>query len=246
MKIIVAVDANWAIGRKNQLLVRIPEDMRFFQQKTMGQVIVLGRKTLESFPNGRPLPERMHIVLTHCKREAQKNIVFVTDVETLLEQQKQYPEKEIYVVGGAQVYELLLPYCEMAYVTKIQQAYEADTYFPNLDESIEWKIATRSEEHTYYDIEYEFVCYKRTGLYLSEQEEGIFVADTTGKIMAKVTYQENNPGILTVDHTVVDPSLRGQGIAKKLMFALEKKLKRENKQVDPVCTYAKKWFTEQK
>ena len=161
MNLIVAVDKNWAIGLQNKLLVSIPADMKFFRETTMGKVVVMGRKTLESFPGGQPLKKRTNIVLTRDKNYEVKDAIVVHNVEELLEELKQYEEEEIYVIGGESIYRLLLPYCKVAHITKINHAYEADTYFPNLDEMEDWEITGVSEEQTYFNLEYEFVRYER-------------------------------------------------------------------------------------
>ena len=161
MNIIVAVDKNWAIGKDNKLLVSIPADMKMFRQETTGKVVVMGRKTLESFPNGLPLKNRTNIVLTGNKDYNVKDAIIVHTVEELLEEIKKYPSEEVYCIGGDSVYKQLLPYCDTAHVTKIDFAYEADSYFPNLDEMPEWKVTTESDEQTYFDLEYSFMKYER-------------------------------------------------------------------------------------
>ena len=161
MNLIVAVDKNWAIGLQNKLLVSIPADMKFFRETTIGKVVVMGRKTLESFPGGQPLKKRTNIVLTRDKNYQVKDATVVTSIEALLEELKKYDEEEIYVIGGESIYRALLPYCKVAHVTKIDHAYEADTYFPNLDEMEDWEITGVSDEQTYFDLEYEFVKYER-------------------------------------------------------------------------------------
>ena len=161
MNLIVAVDKNWAIGKDNGLLVSIPADMKFFRETTMEKVVVMGRKTLESFPGGQPLKKRTNIVLTRDKNYQVKDAIVVHDIEALLEVLKQYDQEEIYVIGGESIYRALLPYCNLAHVTKINHAYEADTFFPNLDEMEEWEITGVSEEQTYFNLEYEFVRYER-------------------------------------------------------------------------------------
>lgn len=161
MKLIVAVDKNWGVGNNNKLLVSIPSDMKFFRQETSGKVVVMGRKTLESFPNGMPLKNRTNIVLTSDRSYQVKDAVIVHDIPELLEELKKYPDDQIYVIGGGKVYEELLPYCNLAHVTKIDFAFEADTYFPNLDADEEWEITATSEEQTYFDLEYAFVKYER-------------------------------------------------------------------------------------
>ena len=115
MNIIVAVDKNWAIGKDNKLLVSIPADMKMFRQETTGKVVVMGRKTLESFPNGLPLKNRTNIVLTGNKDYNVKDAIIVHTVEELLEEIKKYPSEEVYCIGGDSVYKQLLPYCEQTY-----------------------------------------------------------------------------------------------------------------------------------
>lgn len=160
MKLIVAVDANWGIGCKNELLVRIPADQRFFRETTTGNVVVMGRKTLESFPGGKPLKDRVNIVLTKENRESVNCEVIVHSVEEALEEIKKYSE-EIYIIGGETIYRQFLPLCDEAYITKIDHKYEADAYFPNLDEDGDWKMVEESEEQTYFDITYTFTKYER-------------------------------------------------------------------------------------
>ena len=161
MNLIVAADKNWGIGKDNKLLVSIPSDMKFFRQETMGKVVVMGRKNLESFPNGLPLKNRTNVVLTSDKNYQVKDAVIVHSIDEVLEELKKYDDDEIYVIGGGKVYEELLPYCDVAYVTKIDFAFEADTHFPNLDEDTEWEITAASDEQTYFDLEYTFVKYER-------------------------------------------------------------------------------------
>ncbi len=161
MNLIVAVDRNWAIGCRNELLVRIPNDHKHFREETTGKVVVLGRKTLETFPQGLPLKNRTNIILSGNPNYRVKDAVIVHSLEELLEELKKYDDEEIYIIGGESVYRQLLPYCEVAHVTKIEHAYQADAYFPNLDESDEWEITAQSEEQTYFDIEYTFIKYER-------------------------------------------------------------------------------------
>ena len=161
MNLIVAVDKNWAIGKENKLLVSIPQDMKFFRETTMGKVVVMGRKTLESFPGGQPLKKRTNIVITRDKNYSVKDAIVVHSVEEALEELKNYSSEDIYVIGGDSIYRQMLPYCDIAHVTKINHAYEADTYFPNLDEKDEWVVTGVSDEQTYFNLEYEFVRYER-------------------------------------------------------------------------------------
>ncbi len=161
MNIIAAVDANWAIGYRNELLVKIPNDQKWFQKITTGKVVVMGRKTMETFPNGMPLKNRTNIVLTGDRALRVKDAELVYGIEELLEKLKQYNTEDVYVIGGESVYEELLPYCDTAYITKIDYTYQADRYFPNLDNDADWHIESESEEQTYFDLEYYFVKYVR-------------------------------------------------------------------------------------
>jgi dihydrofolate reductase len=161
MNLIVAVDNNWAIGNKNELLIRIPNDMKHFREETTGKVVVLGRKTLETFPQGLPLKNRTNIILSKDKNYKVKDAIVVHSIKELLEELKNYPDENIYIIGGDSVYRQMLPYCDVAHVTKIDHEYEADAYFPNLDKDEEWEIVADSEEQTYFDIAYQFLKYAR-------------------------------------------------------------------------------------
>lgn len=132
MNLIVNVDKNWAIGNKNKLLVSIPADMRFFRETTQGNVVIMGRKTLESFPQGQPLKNRVNIVITRDPDYQVKGAVVVHSVEEAVEESRKY-EGEVFVIGGESIYRAMLPLCDRAYVTKTDHAYQADTWFPNLD-----------------------------------------------------------------------------------------------------------------
>ncbi|MBO5245709.1 MAG: dihydrofolate reductase [Eubacterium sp.] len=161
MNLIANVDQNWAIGKNNQLLVKIPADMKFFRETTTGKVVVMGRKTLESFPNGLPLKNRTNIVLTHDKTYQVKDAIVVYSMEELREKLKDYDSKDIYIIGGESIYRQLVDECDVAHITKVDYAYDADAYFPNLDEKPEWKITQDSEEQTYFDLIYYFLKYEK-------------------------------------------------------------------------------------
>ena len=161
MNIIAAVDSNWAIGTNNRLLVRIPMDQQFFRETTTGKVVVMGRKTLESFPEGRPLKNRTNIVLTHNPSYQVKDALVVHSLEELHKELEKYNSEDIYVIGGEMIYRELLDECDVAHITKIDFAYDADAYFPNLDELPEWQITEDSEEQTYFDLEFHFYKYER-------------------------------------------------------------------------------------
>lgn len=161
MNLIVAVDENWAIGNKGNLLVSIPADHKMFRQETINKVVVLGRKTIETFPQGQPLAKRTNIILSTNKDFKAGDAIVVNDIDALLKELEKYDTKDVYIIGGASVYEQMLKYCDTAHVTKIDHAYEADAYFPNLDESDEWEVTDMSEEQYYFDLTYHFVKYER-------------------------------------------------------------------------------------
>ncbi|MDE6435829.1 MAG: dihydrofolate reductase [Lachnospiraceae bacterium] len=160
MQLIVAVDENWAIGNKNNLLVSIPEDHKFFRQITMGHVVVLGRKTLEGFPGGLPLKGRTNIILSHDPDFEAKDAVIVHSKEELLEKLADYDSDDIFVIGGESIYQMMYEYCDTAHVTKIHYSYQADKYFPDLDKMDNWVITGESDEQTYFDLEYYFYRYE--------------------------------------------------------------------------------------
>lgn len=162
MNMIVAVDENWAIGNKGSLLVRIPADHKNFRNETIGKTVVLGRKTLETFPQKQPLAGRTNIIITHNEDYKAGDAVIVHSLDELLDKLKEIPDDEIYIIGGSSVYDMMLPYCNTVHVTKIDHKYEADAYFPDLDASDEWRITAESDEQVYFDLTYRFIKYERT------------------------------------------------------------------------------------
>lgn len=144
MKIIVAVDKEWNIGYKNDLLFNIPEDMKFFRSTTLNKIVVMGRKTLESFPNSKPLKNRINIVLSHSDMNIE-GAEFVKNVDELINNIKKYNTDDVYVIGGSSIYELLMPYCDTAIITHIDDiAEKADKKFPELNPE-EWQVKTESD-----------------------------------------------------------------------------------------------------
>lgn len=161
MKAILSADKNWGIGYKNKLLVSIPSDMKFFRQTTTGRVVVMGRKTLESFPGGLPLKNRTNIVLTGNRGYSVKDAIIVHTYDELREELKKYDTDDVYVIGGESVYRMLLPECDTVLVTKIDRAFQADTFFPDLDTMDEWEMTEEGEEQTCFDLEFRFTKYER-------------------------------------------------------------------------------------
>lgn len=161
MNVIAAVDRKWGIGNKRQLLVQIPADQKLFRQETTGKVIILGHRTLETFPQGMPLAGRMNIILSRDPDFKVKGADVVHSIEELMEELKAYDSRDVYVVGGESIYQQLLPYCDTAHLTMIDHTYEADAHFPNLETDEEWVQIGESDEQTYFDLAYTFVKYER-------------------------------------------------------------------------------------
>ena len=161
MNLIVAVDRNWGIGYKGQLLVSIPNDHKMFRKETLNKVIVYGRKTLETFPLSQPLDRRTNIILSRNPDYQVRGAVVVHSIEELLKELEKYDSEDIYIIGGESIYRQMLPWCDTAHVTMIDYAYQADAFFPDLDKDPEWEITAGSEEQTYFDIPYTFVRYSR-------------------------------------------------------------------------------------
>ena len=158
MKAIVAVDKNWGIGRDNNLLFSIPQDMKFFRQTTLNKVVVMGANTLKSFPNSNPLKNRINIVLsTKIKRE---DCVCVNSLDKLLTKLLDYESDDIFIIGGAKIYSQLLDYCDEIFVTKVDADGKADVFFPNLDEINTWQLVEKSERKEDNGYFFEFLKYK--------------------------------------------------------------------------------------
>lgn len=161
MKAIVAVAEDWGIGKDNKLLFSIPEDLKFFRETTSGNVIIMGRKTLESFPGGKPLKNRINIVLTSDKKYECEGAAIVHSTEELICHlgDNKYDRDKVFVVGGGSVYSELLLFTDVVYVTKVFAKKDADTFFPNLDEYEDWAIASSSDVREYEGIQFRFDTY---------------------------------------------------------------------------------------
>ena len=156
-----AQDKNGLIGKNGLLPWRLPNDMRFFREHTMDRILVMGRKTYEGLPNQSALEGRKNIVLTNNLNYKAKDVLICHSVQEVLEQLKSYDSKDVYIIGGGQIYEQFLPYCDTAHITRVDYKYQADTYITDFDKLDGWRVTARSEEHTYFDICYEFVCYQK-------------------------------------------------------------------------------------
>ncbi len=161
MNIIAAVDRNWAIGKNGRLLVSIPADKQMFREETVGKVVIMGRKTLESLPGGQPLHKRTNLVLSRNPRFSLKGAVVCRSVEEVLEKVRDVPPEDVFVMGGADIYREFLPYCDTAHITYIDYSYHADTYMRNLDRDPEWRMDLESDEFTYFNLCYTFRRYVR-------------------------------------------------------------------------------------
>ena len=158
MNVIVAVDRNWAIGRDGDQLVYISEDLKHFKALTAGHPVLLGRKTLATFPGGRPLKGRRNLILSRNPDFAPEGAEVFSSLEALL---AAAPE-DAFVIGGASVYASLLDRCDTAYITKIDRAFpEADCFFPNLDERPEWRAAETGPALEEDGLRFQYVTYWR-------------------------------------------------------------------------------------
>ncbi len=157
---IAAVSENWGIGYKGDLLFHISEDMKFFRTVTSGHTVVMGRKTLLSFPDGKPLKNRNNVVLsrrTGFKPDGAEVFKSVEEVLKYIES----TDSEVFIIGGGEVYREFLTYCQKALITKVQARPEADTFFPDLDKDPEWEMTEQSEEKEYNGLKFRFLTYTK-------------------------------------------------------------------------------------
>lgn len=140
--IIVAKADNNAIGKDNQLIWHMPADLKHFKNTTMGHYIIMGRKTFES--QKRPLPGRTSIVITRNKNYKAEGCIIVNSLEKAFEIGKENKQEEVFILGGAEIYEIAIPFTDKIYLTEIKSTFEADTFFPNLNME-EWEEIKRSE-----------------------------------------------------------------------------------------------------
>lgn len=163
MNCIVVVDQNWAIGCEGGLLFSLPTDMKRFRSLTIDGTVILGRKTLDSFPAGRPLPRRRNIVITRKVDFDREGCEIVPSPQAALEAAAGTEEEQLWVIGGGSVYTALLPKCKRAFVTRVDSAApEADTFFPNLDKLPGWEVESVSEPVEENGVTYRFVDYINT------------------------------------------------------------------------------------
>lgn len=168
MKLVVAVDKEWGIGNKGNLLANVRADLRNFRNLTKDNVVILGSKTLKTFPEGKVLKNRINIVLSRNPDFSPEGAIMARSIDELLEIIKEYDNDKVFVIGGSQIYSALLPYCDTAYVTKFEKSFEKDAFFPNLDEDENWELVeigepqtTNPETDTETDMTFCFCTYKR-------------------------------------------------------------------------------------
>ena len=161
MKAIVAVDKKWGIGKKNDLLFSLHEDMKFFRKTTLNKVVIMGSNTLKSFPGGNPLKNRTNIVL-FPGGEKREDCVIVDSMDELFEEIKKYPSDDVFVIGGAMFYRTMLPYCTEVYVTKVDADGEAEVFYENLDELENWSCVYESEKVETNGYQIRFTTYKNS------------------------------------------------------------------------------------
>lgn len=159
MKAILSADMNWGIGYEGKLLQRVPEDMKFFMQKTTGKVVVMGRETFESLPGQQPLKDRVNIVLTQKGQFDCEGLIICRSIEELFQKLESYPKNDVYVIGGESVYTQLLQYCSEAYVTRFEKQFEADRHFPDLDQLKNWVLVSKSAQRSYKEINFRYLKY---------------------------------------------------------------------------------------
>ena len=144
MKAIVAVDKKWGIGKNNDLLFSLKEDMKFFREKTSGKVVCMGYNTLLSFPGSKPLKNRTNIVLAPAG-VTRDDCVIVYTLEELSRELAKYDSDDVFVIGGAMFYRTMVDYCSEVYVTKVDADGEATVFYPNLDEKDNFELAYTSD-----------------------------------------------------------------------------------------------------
>lgn len=159
MNAIVAVDENWGIGYKGELLARISADLRRFKALTTGHAVILGRKTLQTFPGGRPLPGRENLIMSTTMDVAPEGAKVFRTVDELLA----YAPEDAFVIGGGSVYRELLPYCKKVYITKIHKSFPWDAVFPDLDALDGWKITEMGETMEENGLAFTYVTYENEG-----------------------------------------------------------------------------------
>ena len=142
---IAAVDRNWAIGNKGQLLISLPEDQKgVFRKYTSGHTVVFGRKTLETFPGQRLLPNRVNVIMSRNYDFEKEGAVILHSVDEL-QDFLALSADDVYLIGGASMYNSLIGLCDKAIITSIRAEFEADCHFPNLDNDPDWELENEED-----------------------------------------------------------------------------------------------------
>lgn len=162
MNIITTADRRWAIGKGGKNLVTIPADQQMFLRETAGKTVVMGKRILENLPGGQPLGNRINVVLSRGTDLKVKGIRVCGSMEEALRYLRNFRTEDIYIMGGESIYRQFLPYCSTVHVTRIDYTYDADAFFPDLDNSGEWEMTEESDEQTYFDLCYTFQKFERT------------------------------------------------------------------------------------
>lgn len=159
MKAILHVDKEWGIGKNNSLMFKIPADMQFFKTTTTGNIVVMGSNTLKSFPGGKPLKDRLNIVL-YPDGENRDDCLIVRSLEELFAEIKKHDPERVYVIGGQMMYRTLLNYCTEVLVTKVDAVGGADAFFENLDENKNFALVYESQPQVTNGYTIKFTTYK--------------------------------------------------------------------------------------
>ena len=163
MNAIAAVSRDWGIGRAGELLFHIPEDLRRFRALTTGGTVIMGRKTLDSLPGGRPLPNRRNLVLTRNAAFSRPGVEAVRSLEELLALLEGQDPDRAWVCGGGEIYRLRLPWCRTCHITRVYEAPESDAFFPDLDRLPQWRLARSEAALAHGDTAYQFLVYQAEG-----------------------------------------------------------------------------------
>jgi len=158
MELIVAVYEDWGIGANGTQPVALHADRKFFRETTRGACVIVGRKTLADFPGGRPLPNRVNVVISRGDQAAEGTVLCHSPEEAAALAET---AQRAMVIGGGSIYRQMLPYCDTAYITKVHCNPGSDTYFPNLDEMEDWYLAEVLQSGEENGIQYEMLLYKR-------------------------------------------------------------------------------------
>lgn len=162
MNLIAATDLNWGIGKDGGLLTQLSGDLKYFKEKTSGKVVVMGRATLESLPNGKPLPNRTNIVLTSQPNFEKEGCIAVHSLDELRAECLKYDSDDVMIIGGEQIYMQMMKYCDRLFITKIFETYAADKHLMNVDKMRRFELASESDVKEENGVQYQFLKYVNT------------------------------------------------------------------------------------